>query len=158
MNPSPHPSRKGRGAASGFTLLEMIVVLAVLGMVVGLVVTRGPQRSHGMDVRGAVATVVRTLRQARGQAIAANRPVMVAINGAQRTIGVDGAAAIVLSPELGLTAASGLGAVPGPKLTGIRFAPNGSSTGGRIVLADGRRRIVVGVDWLTGRVSVSDAP
>jgi general secretion pathway protein H len=38
----------------------------------------------------------------------------------------------------------------------IRFNPDGSSTGGRISLADGRRRIGVGVDWLTGRVSVVD--
>jgi len=38
----------------------------------------------------------------------------------------------------------------------IRFNPDGSSTGGRISLADGRRRLGVGVDWLTGRVSVAD--
>jgi general secretion pathway protein H len=38
----------------------------------------------------------------------------------------------------------------------IRFNPDGSSTGGRISLADGPRRIDVGVDWLTGRVSVAD--
>jgi general secretion pathway protein H len=38
----------------------------------------------------------------------------------------------------------------------IRFNPDGSSTGGRIVLADGTRRTAVGVDWLTGRVSVAD--
>ena len=38
----------------------------------------------------------------------------------------------------------------------IRFNPDGSSTGGRISLADGQQRIAVGVDWLTGRVSVAD--
>ena len=38
------------------------------------------------------------------------------------------------------------------------FAPDGSSTGGRIELAAGARRMQVGVDWLTGRVSVADAP
>jgi general secretion pathway protein H len=38
----------------------------------------------------------------------------------------------------------------------IRFHPDGSSTGGRISLADGERRVAVGVDWLTGRVSVAD--
>lgn len=153
--------RRSRGAGvrgNGFTLLEMIIVLAVLGLIMGLVVTRGPQRSHGLDVRAAVATIVRTLRQARGQAISANRTVTVAVNGAQRLVSVDGTAALALSPGLGLTAGSGIDAVPGPKLTGIRFTPNGSSTGGRIVLADGKRRIVVGVDWLTGRVSVADAP
>ena len=38
----------------------------------------------------------------------------------------------------------------------IRFNPDGSSTGGRISLIDGQRKVAVGVDWLTGRVSVAD--
>jgi len=38
----------------------------------------------------------------------------------------------------------------------IRFNPDGSSTGGRIVLADPPRRVAVGVDWLTGRISIAD--
>jgi general secretion pathway protein H len=41
-------------------------------------------------------------------------------------------------------------------LGNIRFNPDGSSSGGRIVLADGTRRIAVGVDWLTGRVVIAD--
>jgi general secretion pathway protein H len=39
----------------------------------------------------------------------------------------------------------------------IRFLPDGSSTGGRVELKDGRRRMRIGVDWLNGRVSVGDA-
>jgi general secretion pathway protein H len=38
----------------------------------------------------------------------------------------------------------------------IRFNPDGSSTGGRISVADGARSIAVGVDWLSGRVSVAE--
>jgi general secretion pathway protein H len=38
----------------------------------------------------------------------------------------------------------------------IRFNPDGSSTGGRIVLAGAQQRMAVGVDWLTGRVTVAD--
>jgi general secretion pathway protein H len=38
----------------------------------------------------------------------------------------------------------------------IRFNPDGSSTGGRITVGDAVRKIAVGVDWLTGRVSLSD--
>ena len=57
-----------------------------------------------------------------------------------------------------LAAAVGAETVPGPRLAGISFAPDGSSSGGRIVLADGGRRVQVGVDWLTGRVSVANAP
>jgi general secretion pathway protein H len=44
----------------------------------------------------------------------------------------------------------------GVRVADIRFNPDGSSTGGRIVLAEGERRTAVGVDWLTGRVSVAN--
>jgi len=39
----------------------------------------------------------------------------------------------------------------------ISFAPDGSSSGGRIELAENGVRLLVGVDWLTGLVSVADA-
>jgi general secretion pathway protein H len=39
----------------------------------------------------------------------------------------------------------------------IRFNPDGSSSGGRITIAEGGRRIAIGVDWLTGRVQVANA-
>lgn len=44
----------------------------------------------------------------------------------------------------------------GARAGDIRFNPDGSSTGGRISLADGKQHVAVGVDWLTGRVSVAD--
>ena len=40
----------------------------------------------------------------------------------------------------------------------ITFLPDGSSTGGRVELAGAARRVQVGVDWLTGRVTVADGP
>jgi general secretion pathway protein H len=38
----------------------------------------------------------------------------------------------------------------------IRFYPDGSSTGGRITVTFGRTQYLVDVDWLTGRVSITD--
>ena len=40
----------------------------------------------------------------------------------------------------------------------IRFDPDGSSSGGRIELTEGKRRMQIGIDWLTGRVSVASGP
>ena len=141
------PARRG---AAGFTLLEMIVVLVVIGLVAGIVAGRGGQRSRALDTRATVAQIVRTLRQARGTAIASAVPVVVAFDGEHRTVSVAGAFV--------LTAASGFAPQPAAKPAAIRFDPNGSSNGGRVVLADGRREVKIGVDWLTGRVSVANAP
>ena len=144
---------------AGFTLLEMIVVLAILGLVVGLAAARGPGRSHGLEVRGLVAAVTETLRGARGRAIGTNRPVLVAVNGARGSVAVAGGPTLTMPLGLDLTAALP-GGEPGKELVGIRFAPDGSASGGRIVIADGKRRTRIGVDWLTGRISVAvaDAP
>jgi general secretion pathway protein H len=41
---------------------------------------------------------------------------------------------------------------------GIRFDPDGSSTGGRVILAAGAQKMEIGIDWLTGRVRVINVP
>ncbi len=152
---------KGHGRhcrAAGFTLLEMIVVLVVLALVAGMVAGRGPSRSHGLEMRALVASMVEALRGARGRALATNRTVLVAVNGERRSLAVEGGPSIQLPPDVGLSAVAGPAGEPGKLLAGIRFAPDGSSNGGRILLADGKRRTRIGVDWLTGRVSVADVP
>ena len=128
----------------GFTLLEMLVVLAVLGLVAGLVVGRGPSRSAGLDVRMAANQLAATLRAARSEAIAADHPVIVVIDGAAGTVRIGGAA-----PRA-------LGAVLSPQARPLVFAPDGSSAGATIGVAAGPVRKRVTVDWLTGRVSIAD--
>ena len=59
-------------------------------------------------------------------------------------------------PKLSIALLTVNGEKSGATTGDIRFNPDGSSTGGRITLADGSRRVAVGVDWLTGRVSVAD--
>jgi general secretion pathway protein H len=147
-----------RAALAGFTLLEMIIVLVILGLVIGIAASRGPARSHRLEVRGLVAAVAEALRGARGRAIAGNHPVLVAVNGERRRIAVEGGPTIEVPATLNLEAAVGPREKSETKLVGFRFAPDGSSTGARILFADGERHIRVGVDWLTGRVSIADVP
>ena len=62
-------------SSPGFTLIEIIVVLVVLGAMAALIVQRGPMRSPTLEARMAARDIVQELRRARAKAIAANRPV-----------------------------------------------------------------------------------
>ena len=131
----------------GFTLIEILVVLVILGLAVGLVLGRGPLRSAGLDTRAEANGIAGALRAARRRAIAGDRTVTVAIDAGRRLLLAGGAAPHKLP---------GFVAVAAPQ-AGITFAPDGSSSGGRIDLASGPFHMQVAVDWLTGRISVADA-
>ena len=140
-------------ADAGFTLLEMIVVVVVLGLAAGLVLQRGPPRSPTLDLRAAAEEVARTLRLARTRAIASDRDVMFRLDPAAHAFAVDGGPPRALPRSVAIEA---MAASPGGggRIAAIGFAPDGSSSGGRIGLGEGARRIDIGVDWLTGRVDL----
>ena len=40
------------------------------------------------------------------------------------------------------------------RVGGVRFYPDGSSTGGRVLISRGGHGYQVGVTWLTGRIAI----
>lgn len=140
-------------AAAGFTLIEMIVVLAVMGLMLALVVSRGPVRSPRLELDAAARDIAGGLRLARAQAIAENRPVAFSVDIARGSTRTDAGPprALPAGFAIRIVAERG-GAVPV-----IRFGPDGSSSGGRIELTGQGLRVQIGVDWLTGRVRINDA-
>jgi general secretion pathway protein H len=75
---------------------------------------------------------------------------------AQHRYGIDGDPPKNLPAELSIELLTTVGERMGTQRAGIRFNPDGSSTGGRVSLADGHRQVVVGVEWLSGQITVSD--
>lgn len=150
------PSGKGQPTPhqAGFTLLEMIIVVAVLGLALGMVVTRGPMRSPRLEMQAAVNGVAQGLRLARSRAIATNRPVRFAVDIPQHSFRVENETPIVLPPSVSIAMTTLADDPRGSRLAAIRFNGDGSATGAHIELADGQRIAQVNVEWLTGRVSV----
>src|SRR5438270_12265307 len=84
------PARHGgRGQEAGFTLIEVIVVLAVLAFAMALIVGYKPPWSSGLGLRGTAAELASSLRLARSEAILQNRPVLfeLALSGRRFRIG-----------------------------------------------------------------------
>ncbi len=112
-------------------------------------------RSTGLQLRAAAGAMAQNFRAARAAAIATNHPVTVAIDPARHMFSVDGRAPVLLAPDLSLDVSD---ALRGPGTVRIiRFAPDGSDSGGRVVLGTGGREVQISVQWLTGQVSVADA-
>jgi general secretion pathway protein H len=143
---------------SGFTLIEMIIVLAILGLALGLIVARGPAHSERLSARDTVSTIAEALREARGRAIFENRPVSLTLDIKDKFFRVAQDKPVRLPLNYTLTLMTTTGEVRDENVGDIRFDPDGSSTGGRIELGEGKRKIQIGVDWLTGRVSIVNAP
>jgi general secretion pathway protein H len=139
---------------AGFTLIEMLVVVAIMGFALTMVITRGPVRSQALEMKAAVSEVAQGLRLARSRAIATNTPVQFAVDVPLRSFRIDRGTPTILPRSLSISMTAVSEETLGARLAAIRFNGDGSATGGRIELTDGQRRSQVGVDWLTGRVSV----
>lgn len=145
-----------RGQEAGFTLIEVIVVLAVLAFALALIVGYKPPWSSGLGLRGSAAQLASGLRLARSEAILQNRPVLFELDLPGHRFRVGNGNVRQLPRQLLIELLTVTGERRDLATGDIRFNPDGSSTGGRISLADGRQKIAVGVDWLSGRVSVAD--
>jgi general secretion pathway protein H len=149
-------SRLDLEGSAGFTLIEVVVTLAILGLALVLVAAYKPPWSSGLGLKGTDSELASGLRLARSEAIASNRPVRFDLDVAGHVYRVGARAERRLPANLSIELLTITGENRRANVGDIRFNPDGSSTGGRIVLAEGTRRTAVGVDWLTGRVSVAD--
>jgi general secretion pathway protein H len=140
----------------GFSLIELLVVMAVMGFALALIVGYKAPWSSALNLRGTAVELAAGLRLARSEAIAGNRPVVLALDLASHRYRIGGQPPRSLPQKLSIALLTVNGEKRDATVGDIRFNPDGSSSGGRIVLADGERRVAVGVDWLTGRVRVAD--
>ena len=138
-------------------MIEMIVVL-VIGAVMYTLILGVPFRGSGIaDLKAAARTLASGLRQAQTIAMTTKRDTALTLDLDTREFTVTGDDAVrQVARDLELKLYTAQSEVTSEKRGAIRFYPDGSSTGGRITVASGERKYLVDVDWITGRVSITD--
>lgn len=143
-----------RRPACGFTLLEILLVLAVLAIGAALVLP-ALVRPSGTELRTATDGVAAALRRARDAAVSTQRPASLSVDLAARQLRVSGESGYRQLPaRIALSLFTARSQLEDERRGRIDFFPDGSSTGGRVTLRIGERHYHVDVDWLTGQVRV----
>ena len=141
--------------AQGFSLLELLIVVVIMGMVYVLVPGMIFGGVSGADLRASSRDIASGLRQARSLAVNARRESFMTLDLDKRAFSLSGNARIFQLPEkLELKLYTAQSEIVNERQGSIRFFPDGSSTGGRVTVASGERKYLVDVDWLTGKVAI----
>lgn len=151
-SPDGNSSLQRGGARAGFTLLELTLALALVGLVAALALPRGSPRDGGTSLRIKAYEMIALLRADRDAARARGVPVTARIDLGTRALR-SGASdrAVALPPRIAVRVSEGLTA-------GVRFSPDGTASGGEIFLGPPGLGglIAVRIDDLTAAVDLDE--
>ncbi|WP_409524914.1 GspH/FimT family pseudopilin [Nitrincola sp. MINF-07-Sa-05] len=141
--------------AAGFTLLELMVALAIAGLLAAVSAPSALKMYESMQYRGAVRDVQTLLATARYQAISAGRVVDLVVEPESGHYGLDHQLNNMLPSALTVEMVSAREVSNRDDQGVIRFYPDGGSSGGSIMLKhrDSDKGVRLRVDWLLGRTT-----
>lgn len=150
----------------GFTLIEALVAMAIVALAAVLAVPHGRGTQQRLALDAAAIDLASAMKSARATAMRTNTEQSLTIDTAAHTlIASDWPAPRTMGPAFDIALDTIRSEQSGPHAGRFRFYPDGSSTGGRVVLSEfgsrmgehrgTGRRAVVTVDWLTGGARVT---
>lgn len=149
-------TREGK-STGGVTLIELLVAIAIVGVVVATVVPSFLRALDGARFNAAAREILNALKTARHEALSERHETTVTfdtgdleyrLSDQTQTLSAPRGASLMLITADSEQVDTDTGA--------IRFFSDGSSTGGTVTLSHSDRATRIQVDWLTGRVSFAD--
>lgn len=138
----------------GFTLVELLVVFAVMALLTGLTPIAYERMRESMQYRDTVRTIQFEMRQARREALDTGREVRFSIDLRQNVFGMREHRQHQVPASLQIRATVADVELNRLDVASIRFLPLGGATGGSIdVVRASGQGVRLRVDWLSGQVS-----
>ena len=140
---------------SGFTLLEMVCVLAIIALLAGVLMPFIPRETSRSRLEAYALQAATLLKQDRNAAIRRNINVATLVDPGARAIrsGVS-AASLRIPDDVHFEAVLPQSCQRQAALSTIRFFANGTSCGGTIALTRFNAGYEIRVNWLTGRIEI----
>ena len=141
---------------AGFTLVEVLAVLAILSLAVAAFAYRTSTSLDSADLRALLVRTASALREARSDAIVNHREQVFIVNTAGRRMTTPaGGAVLTIPPGIDLTITAADSETMADGTVGVRFYPDGSSSGATLAFSWNGRKFAIDVNWLTGNVSLN---
>ena len=138
----------------GFTLVEIMVVLVIVALMMALVGSSISRNISGAQMRTAASKVAASLRYTRTQAILTKSEQVFLVDTEKLTYQAAEREAQELPEGMKVELNTARSELTSETVGGIRFYPDGGSTGGNVRLEANGRIYRVNVAWLTGEASV----
>jgi general secretion pathway protein H len=145
---------RNRRAHKGFTLVEMLVVMVIIALVLGLVGSSLSKSVSGAEMRNAARKLAANLRYTRTRAILTKKETVLLIDTENGSYTAPDRPEVELPEGMEVELTTARSELTSEAVGGIRFYPDGGSTGGFVRLDANGRIYRVNVTWLTGAASV----
>ena len=140
--------------ANGFTLVEMLFVMIIAAVALTLVGTSISRSISGAEMRTAARKLAASLRYTRTHAILVKSEQVFLIDAENHSYTAPGREPVVLPEGMNVQLTTARSELTSENVGGIRFYPDGGSTGGHVLLEANERIYRVNVAWLTGEASI----
>ncbi len=149
--------RTSRAGEAGLTLLEILVVLAIAASLIAAAPWGSFSALERVELKALARDMAAELRAARAHARRDQTTERFLIDLDARTYGLAGRGAPTALPaDVRIEVRAAREDLEGAATGAIVFAPDGSASGGSVVLTRANRVQKISVAWLTGTVTLED--
>ncbi len=145
-------------ATAGFTLVEMLVVLAIMAVVAAIAAPGLARNYRSKDLDTLTSEITMRLRLSRTSAIATATPRQIVLDPRARAIRFDDRETLILPEDVRMTVITGQETTVADRQATLTFLPDGSASGLEIELQRKQQTTRIAVNWLTGLSTRSTLP